>query len=156
MVGVLGFSLVALFLMARHVSLNEPDTIVSRLLGDFPRSTQMVIWASVCLAGACGGCSSALKWLYHGVAKKRWHMDRIVWRLVVPIQSAVLAVFSGLMVMSGLVPFLSKTPLASPATAAAFGFFVGFFSDNVLAALQKLASKAFGTMDKGPGPDKME
>ena len=79
----------------------------------------------------------------------QWHRDRVVWRVVVPISSAFLAIFSGLMIISGLVPFLARTPLMVPATGAAYGFFVGLFSDNVLAALQKLAFNVFGTIDKG-------
>jgi len=73
----------------------------------------------------------------------------VVWRVVVPPLSSVLAVFAGLMIVSGLIPFLSKTPFENPATGAAFGFFVGLFSDNLLAALQKLAYRIFGTVDKG-------
>ena len=69
-------------------------------------------------------------------------------RLVVPLLSSMLAIFSALMILSGLVPFLAGSPLALPATGAGYGFFVGMFSDNVLAALQKLAFHIFGTTDK--------
>jgi hypothetical protein len=100
------------------------------------------------LGGFCGGCSASLKWLYHTVAKQRWHRDRIIWRLVVPVLSAVLSTFSGLLIFSGIVPILSKSPLSNPAGAAAFGFLVGFFSDNVLAGLQRFALSTFGTVDK--------
>ncbi len=31
---------------------------------------------------------------------------------------------------------------------AAYGFFVGFFSDNLLAALQRLADQALGTLGR--------
>jgi hypothetical protein len=75
-----------------------------------------------------------------------------VWRFLVPVSSGFVALFSGLMIISGLVPFLARAPLMGPATGAAYGFFVGLFSDNVLAALQKLANHIFGTMDtKGQG-----
>jgi hypothetical protein len=60
----------------------------------------------------------------------------------------VLAVFTALMIISGIVPFLNHTSLAGPASGAALGFFVGLFSDNVLAALQKLAFRIFGTTDE--------
>ena len=59
-----------------------------------------------------------------------------------------------MMIVSGIVPFLSKTPLTNPLTGAAFGFFVGFFSDNVLASLQNFALKVFGTVDSKGAPPK--
>ena len=65
----------------------------------------------------------------------------------------MLAIFSGLMIISGLVPFLARAPLAVPTTGAAYGFFVGLFSDNVLAALQRLANNIFGTMNKRGGQE---
>jgi hypothetical protein len=117
------------------------------ILGPYPTSAPLVAYLSIGLAGACGGCTFALKWLYHTVAKMQWHRDRTVWRLVVPVSSALVALFSGLMIISGLVPFLARAPLMVPATGAAYGFFVGVFSDNVLASLQKLANNIFGTMD---------
>src|SRR6202011_4498007 len=48
-------------------------------------------------------------------------------------------------VATGPIPFLSKTPFNSPSAGAAFGFFIGFFSDNVLAGLQRFALTTFGT-----------
>jgi hypothetical protein len=117
------------------------------LLGPYPASAPIVACLSIALSGACGGCTFCLKWLYHTVAKMQWHRDRILWRLVVPISSGFVALFSGLMIISGLVPFLARAPLLVPTTAAAYGFLVGVFSDNVLAALQKLANRIFGTMD---------
>jgi hypothetical protein len=141
---------VSLIFIAKYVVWNETAGPVFDLFGKMPESNPLVCYAAMGLAGTSGGCASALKWLYHTVAKQRWHQDRCVWRIVVPILSGELAIFAGLMIVSGIVPFLSKTPLMSPATAAAFGFFVGFFSDNVLAALQKVAYRVFGTVDKGP------
>ena len=123
--------------------------IIFDLFGPYSENKHLTAYASIGLSGVCGGCTFALKWLYHTVAKRQWHRDRLVWRLTVPITSAFLAVFSGLMIISGLVPFLARAPLMVPATGAAYGFFVGLFSDNVLAALQKLAFNVFGTVDKG-------
>jgi hypothetical protein len=141
-------SFAALVLLAKYTVLKETDGLIHSLIGPPPSGNDLVIWAAVTLGGACGGSTFALKWLYHTVAKQRWHRDRLIWRLVVPILSAMLAVFSGLMIVSGLVPFLSKTPLTLPSTGAAYGFFVGLFSDNLLAGLQKLAHRIFGTVDK--------
>jgi hypothetical protein len=146
-------SFTCLVLIAKYLVLKETDGIVHYLVGDLPSSAPLTLWSTVTLSGACGGCSFSLKWLYHGVAKKRWHRDRIIWRLVAPILSGVLSVFAGFMIISGLVPFLSKASLAGPAAGAAFGFFVGFFSDNVLAGLQKIAYRIFGTVDR-PSPNR--
>jgi hypothetical protein len=63
-----------------------------------------------------------------------------------------LAVFTALMIISGIVPFLNRTSLAGPASGAALGFFVGLFSDNLLAALQKVAFRVFGTVDERGHP----
>jgi len=138
----------ALVLLALYVVRAQKSGLVFDLIGSYPASARLVAYASITLAGACGGCTFALKWLYHSVAKRAWHRDRTIWRFVVPISSAFLAVFSGLMIISGLVPFLARAPLAVPTTGAAYGFFVGVFSDNVLAALQRLAFHIFGTVDR--------
>lgn len=138
----------ALFFLALYVVREPKSGLIFEVFGPYPASKSLVAYASIALAGACGGCTFALKWLYHSVAKKSWHRDRTIWRFVVPITSAFLAVFSGLMIISGLVPFLARAPLTLPTTAAAYGFFVGVFSDNVLAALQRLAFNLFGTVDR--------
>jgi hypothetical protein len=144
---MLGTSFAALVLLAKHVILKETGGPVFALIGGPTESTPLVVYAAVTFAGICGGCASSLKWLYHAVAKQRWHRDRLIWRLVVPPLSGILAVFTALMIISGIVPFLNRTSLAGPASGAALGFFVGLFSDNLLAALQKVAFRVFGTVD---------
>jgi hypothetical protein len=146
---VLGLSFAGLVLLAKYVVLRETSGPVFALIGSPTESTPLVVYAAVILSGICGGCASSLKWLYHSVAKQRWHRDRLIWRLIVPPLSGVLAVFTALMIISGIVPFLNRTSLAGPASGAALGFFVGLFSDNLLAALQKVAFRAFGTVDVG-------
>jgi hypothetical protein len=103
---------------------------------------------AVAIGGACGGFAFALKWLYHGVAHARWNCDRLIWRLVVPLLSATLALFTALMIGSGIIPILSVKIAEGPRNGAAYGFFIGFFSDNLLAALQKFADHTFGTLSK--------
>jgi hypothetical protein len=110
----------------------------------YPRDRQFVIWLSVALSGVVGGTSFALKWLYHSVAKDAWNHDRIVWRLVVPILSGVFSVFVGFMVASGIVPFLNTNAFDHFYKSLGVGFFIGYFSDNVLAKLQRLANQWFG------------
>ena len=75
-----------------------------------------------------------------------WHRDRIVWRVVVPVLSGVLALFTALMVGSRLIPIFNHTLFDNPYTGAAFGFLVGFFSDNLLATLQRMANHLLGTL----------
>lgn len=137
-----------LLLLGKLVVLGDIQGSYLTFLGNYPENERLLIWLTVSLGGLCGGCANSLKWLYHTVAKKRWHRDRLIWRLVVPILSAVLASFTGLMVQSGIIPLFNTTLLADPATGAAFGFFLGLFSDNLLACLQNFALSVFGTVDK--------
>ncbi len=106
---------------------------------------------AVAVGGACGGFAFALKWLYHGVAYGWWNRDRIVWRFVVPLLSATLALFTALMIGTGLIPLFNANIAEGPRIGAAFGFFVGFFSDNLLAALQRLADQTLGTLGRVEG-----
>ena len=101
---------------------------------------------AVAVGGACGGFAFALKWLYHGVAYGKWNSDRLIWRLVVPVLSATLALFTALMIGSSLIPLFNAKIAEGPRIGAAYGFFVGFFSDNLLAALQRLADQTLGTL----------
>jgi hypothetical protein len=107
--------------------------------------------AAVAVGGACGGFAFALKWLYHSVAYGWWNCDRLVWRLVVPVLSAILALFTALMIGSGLIPLFNAKIAEGPRMGAAYGFFVGFFSDNLLAALQRLADQTLGTLGRVEG-----
>lgn len=100
------------------------------------------------VGGACGGFAFAMKWLYHGVAHGWWNCDRVIWRLVVPLLSATLAMFTALMIGSGFMPIFSSKITDGPRIGAAYGFFVGFFSDNLLAALQRLADQTLGTLGR--------
>lgn len=148
LVTLLLLGLVGLAILARYAVFRESNSgFVFDLLGPADRSRILQLYITIALSGVCGGCSSALKWLYHSVAKLRWHQDRIIWRFVVPPLSGTLAIFAGMMILSGLVPFLAKSWLASLTAGAAFGFFVGLFSDNLLAALEKVAFNLFGTMN---------
>jgi len=133
--------------LAKFAVYREQTGLVFGLFGSVERSKPLLLYATIALSGVCGGCSFALKWLYHTVAHRKWHRDRIIWRLTVPPLSGTLAVFAGMMIVSGLVPILARTWLTGLTTAAAFGFFVGLFSDNALAALERVAFNIFGTMN---------
>lgn len=114
----------------------------------YPRDRTLLLWVSIGLSGVVGGASFALKWLYHSVAKWSWNRDRILWRLIVPVLSGIVSVFVALMVASGVVSFINSQFFNNFYGACGAGFFIGYFSDNVLAALQNLATKWFGTVDK--------
>ena len=52
------------------------------------------------LAGTLGGCIFGLKCMYHFVAKRMWHEDRRLWRLLSPPLSGVLSLFMVFLVAS--------------------------------------------------------
>jgi hypothetical protein len=104
-------------------------------------------WTPMFFAALAGGAIFATKWLYHSVAKAEWNRDRIIWRFIAPINSAILATSAGFGISAGIMPFLNQNSFQNLYAALFFGFFIGHFSDNVLAALQRLARKWFGTLD---------
>ena len=109
-------------------------------------------WMSVAFAGMLGGVVFDLKWLYHAVAKNIWHENRILWRLIVPVNSALVSLFFAFMITSGIVPLLDADAFSGVYFGLGFGFLFGYFSDNVIAALQRLAQRLFGTLEKGVSP----
>ena len=100
-------------------------------------------------SGLVGGAVFSLKWLYHSVAKNRWHKDRLIWRLSVPIMGAVLAVFVTYIFArtfgTSFEPDSLKVSAVLP--ACGFSFLVGVFADGVLASLERLARSIFGTLE---------
>jgi len=124
----------------------EPGLVRSSLF-NIEISTDKVKWVALAIAGMIGGIVFDFKWLYHTVAKGTWNRDRILWRFIVPWNSAMVALFTGFLFASGIVPFLKQESFDEVLTLMACGFIFGYFSDNVLAALQNLAQKIFGTLD---------
>ncbi|WP_195820669.1 hypothetical protein [Roseobacter sp. MH60115] len=104
-------------------------------------------WIALALAGFVGGAVFDLKWMYHSVAKGIWNIDRCLWRIIVPFNSAMVSLFTGFLFASGVIPFLKNESFENIYVLLGFGFVFGYFSDNILAALQNLAKKAFGTLD---------
>jgi hypothetical protein len=117
---------------------------------EYPRDRTILIWLSVALSGMVGGSCFALKWLYHSVAKAEWNRDRVVWRLIVPLLSGAVAVSVSFLVGSGVIALLDARFFSSFYGAVGAGWLIGYFSDNVLAALRRLADRWFGRVDK-PG-----
>jgi len=111
----------------------------------------LVPWSGMFFAALAGGAIFATKWLYHSVAKAEWNRDRILWRFIAPVNSAVLATAAGFGISAGIMPFLDQNAFTNLYAALFFGFFIGHFSDHVLAALQRLARKWFGTTDDERG-----
>ena len=113
---------------------------------------RLLQWMSVAFAGMLGGVVFDLKWLYHAVARNIWHEDRILWRVIVPVNSALVSLFFAFMITSGIVPLLDADAFRGVYFGLGFGFLFGYFSDNVIAALQRLAQRLFGTLEKGGAP----
>ena len=100
------------------------------------------------LGGLLGGTLFDLKWLYHSVAKGKWHLDRRYWRLFTPFISAGLAFGVFLLASSGLIPLVDEDELRqSGAMVMGLSFLVGYFSDNTTAAMARLADRLFGEKD---------
>ncbi|MGH7021977.1 MAG: hypothetical protein ACREEB_00140 [Caulobacteraceae bacterium] len=119
------------------------------LLADTPNIVRVLqLWLAVFFSGVLGGATFSTKWLYHSVSWNEWNRDRVVWRLSVPILGGLMAVFTGCMIMSGIIPLLSKDLFGRMVSGSGFGFFVGLFADNFLAALQKFATRLLGTLGR--------
>lgn len=121
------------------------NQIVSHIFG-MQFAFEQAKWIALALAGVIGGIVFDLKWLYHSVAKGFWNQDRVIWRLVVPINSAMVSLFTGFLLASGIIPFIRHESFSEIYTLLGSGFVFGYFSDNVLAALQNLATRLFGTL----------
>lgn len=106
---------------------------------------------SLFLSGLLGGSVFSLKWLYHSIANGIWNRDRFLWRFGVPLIGGVLGVF---------VTFVTSRTVGVAFDAASldsvdfyvrcgFAFLIGIFADGVVAFLERLARRIFGTLDAG-------
>ena len=145
---VLMLALFVLFSAAITIVTDRTSWATVQILGTSHSNRTLLLWLLIALSGVCGGATFSLKWLYHSVAKGFWNQDRIIWRFATPIISAIIAVFTGAMITSDIIPFMSDTSLENPVTCLGFGFFIGWFSDNLLAKLRNYADKLFGTMEQ--------
>jgi hypothetical protein len=105
------------------------------------------------ISGVLGGTLFAMKWLYHTVARKKWHCDRIIWRMCVPLMAGVLAVYVSFIFARTFGIHFTAADLDMPTIAqlSGFSFLVGIFADGVLAMLERLASHIFGTLEDFSG-----
>lgn len=100
------------------------------------------------LSGMFGGSLFTIKWLYHCVARKMWHMDRRLWRLFTPLISGALAFAVIMLMSSGLLSVFDGRSVRSGSTIASIGFLVGYFSDTAIAKLREIAETIFGAQKK--------
>ena len=143
---LLAFCSIILLFIALSISGNVgASEKVELFYFDFTVDERVLRWASVALAGMLGGITFDMKWLYHSVAKHLWNRDRLLWRLIVPLNSSLVALFFAFMIVSGIVPFIKNESFKDLYFGLGFGFLFGYFSDNVLAALQNFAQRTFGT-----------
>jgi hypothetical protein len=143
--GVSTFLLVRIGFDIAVIPSSESLTVV--YIFEYPRHHDLLIWIATALAGMCGGVAFDMKWLYHSVAKGMWNRDRWLWRITVPVLSGVLSVFLAFAIVAGIVPFLNQRAFNNFYVALGFGFVIGYFSDNTIAALQRLARHTLGTLD---------
>ena len=96
------------------------------------------------LSGTLGGTLFAVKWLYHSVARRIWHLDRRLWRLFTPHISGGLSFSVFALVTSGILRVFDRTALHSMPAIVGVGFLVGYFSDSAVAKLSEVAETLFG------------
>lgn len=99
----------------------------------------------VFLGGMLGGATLSVKWLYHSVARGRWHQDRMLWRFCTPLLSAMFASAILALLTADLLSFIDQQSLRQPQALFGIAFVVGYFSDNAVAALATLADRWLGT-----------
>jgi hypothetical protein len=100
------------------------------------------------VGGTLGGTLFDLKWLYHSVAKGMWHVERRLWRMVIPHVSGGLAFAVVLLICSGLFKVFSVGELSRPPVVIITGFMVGYFSDSAIGKLTEVANTLFGSGGK--------
>jgi hypothetical protein len=94
--------------------------------------------------GVLGGTLLGVKWLYHVVARKFWHLDRRLWRLFTPHISGALAFVVVGLLSSKAVGLFDRQAIESRPFIIGTAFIVGYFSDNALASLAEIAEKFLG------------
>jgi len=97
--------------------------------------------------GGMGGTTFSIKWLMHSVATGKWHIDRIYWRIFVPLVSGVYALVVLHLFGGGMIGAARPLP-TDIGGIAALAFLVGYFSDGVSGLLTNIANAVFGTVQK--------
>lgn len=101
-------------------------------------------YALAWLGGTLGGVLFDLKWLYHSVARQKWHMDRRLWRVFTPHISGGLAFSAIALIESNVLQVFDPRVVGRSVTVVGFSFLVGYFSDSAIAKLGEVADTLFG------------
>ncbi|HET6509389.1 MAG TPA: hypothetical protein VFG42_21505 [Baekduia sp.] len=117
-------------------------------------SRSLALYGAAWFGGLLGGCLFSMKWLYHSVARGKWHLDRRPWRFLTPLVSAGLAFGTMALFISGALPIFSDQITGTLSGVAGVSFLVGYFSDDTVAALAAAASKLLrGAEEQSDGSD---
>lgn len=122
-------------------------TLLATNVADAPRTLPCL--SAVFFTGLLGGTVFSVKWWYHSIARGIWHVDRRAWRIAVPWQGAIVAMFMHVLFKSDLLGILNPAALDKIHNILAFGFIVGYFSDSAIAKLAEIADSLFGTTRGG-------
>lgn len=139
---LLAVYLVAFLVLSGISAALDPSPVNFDLL-----SAHFVVLPEVVLTYFVGGLGSttfSIKWLIHSVATGKWHVERIYWRIFVPLVGGIYAL-AVLGLMRG--GFMGAVEAASGHTWA-LAFLVGYFSDGVSGLLSNVANAVFGTVEK--------
>lgn len=120
---------------------------------DDERYRTFVRYGYAWLGGTLGGTLFDLKWLYRSVARGRWHLDRRLWRLLIPHISGGLAFAVVVLVSSGILRIFDTTELSRAPVVLGVSILVGYFSDRAVGKLAEIADTLFGGTNNKRFPD---
>lgn len=145
--GYLAIVFVALYWSSGTAPSGEVSTKIVSTKSSAPEWMPLTFLGYCCAwaGGGTGGSLFGLKWMYHCVAKRIWHQDRRLWRILMPHISAALSLFMILIVSSGLLKIFDEGVAVRHAEILGFSFLVGYFSDKALAKLAEVADTLFGS-----------
>jgi hypothetical protein len=124
---------------------------------DDQRYPTFALYSYAWLGGTLGGTLFDLKWLYHSVARGIWHLDRRLWRMLIPHISGGMAFVVVVLVSSGMFRIFDPAELSRPPVVLSVSILVGIFSDRAFGKLAEIADTLFGatkrdTEEKEPKP----
>jgi len=112
------------------------------------RYAVLVRYVYAWLGGSLGGTLFDLKWLYHCVGKGLWHVERRLWRILIPHISGGHAFAVIVLISSGIFRIFDGSTLSRPPVVVGIGFLVGYFSDSAIGKLNEIANTLFGSSGK--------
>jgi hypothetical protein len=112
------------------------------------RYATFALYCYAWLGGSLGGTLFDLKWLYHSVGKGLWHVERRLWRILIPHISGGHAFAVIVLISSGIFRIFDATTLSRAPVVVGIGFLVGYFSDSAIGKLNEIANTLFGSSGK--------